>query len=115
MNQQGNFIWETAAFAVGHHQGTANPGEPGNVVLSGHISSISEGNVFTNLPKGKGGDGIIVRTPERDHLYAVDSIKTVLPTDVHVLESTDEYRAILITRVPNRVYTHRLIVSALEV
>jgi sortase A len=112
LDHSGALVWETAAFAVGHHQGSANPGEPGNVVLSGHISSVSEGAVFARLPQIQEGDGIVVRTPDRDYLYAVASLQTVLPTDIHVLEPTAEQRAILITCVPDHVYTHRLIVSA---
>lgn len=115
LDKDGNLVWETAAFAVGHHQGSANPGEAGNVVLSGHISSVSEGAVFAKLPAAKLGDGVVVRTPDRDHLYTVTSVQTVLPTDVHVLDPSDEYRLILITCVPDRVYTHRLIVTATQV
>lgn len=115
LDQNNNLIWETAAFAVGHHEGSANPGEPGNVVLSGHISSIREGAVFNHLPNVQLGDGVVVRTPERDHLFVVDNIKTVLPTDVQVLSPTGENRVILITCVPDRVYTHRLIVSGARV
>src|SRR5206468_4008811 len=29
-------IWDVAKYAVGHHKGTANPGDPGNIVLAGH-------------------------------------------------------------------------------
>ncbi len=28
--------WEVAKYAVGHHEGTANPGQGGNIVLAGH-------------------------------------------------------------------------------
>jgi sortase A len=115
LDQKGSLVWETAAFAVGHHEGSANPGEPGNVVLSGHISSVREGNIFNQLPRVQVGEGIIVRSPERDYLYAVDTIKTVLPTEIHVLEPTEREQAILITCVPDRVYTHRLIVTAVRV
>lgn len=115
LDPQGNLIWETAAFAVGHHEGSANPGENGTIVLSGHISSLREGAVFARLPEVKLGDGVILRTPERDHLYEVNNIKTVLPTEVHVLDPTGENRVVLITCVPDRVYSHRLIVSGAHV
>ncbi|MEK7874546.1 MAG: hypothetical protein AAB502_11910, partial [Chloroflexota bacterium] len=35
--KDGVLEWEIAKWAVGHHQGTANPGELGNIVMSGHI------------------------------------------------------------------------------
>ena len=50
-DDKGRLLWETAAFAVGHHKGSGLPGESGNVVLSGHISSPREGNVFNKLPQ----------------------------------------------------------------
>lgn len=51
-NEKGELVWETTKHAVGHHVGTANPGEVGSVVMSGHISSPvrREGNVFSRLP-----------------------------------------------------------------
>ncbi len=35
-NNQQVAIWEVAKYAVGHHVGSANPGQPGNIVLAGH-------------------------------------------------------------------------------
>lgn len=35
----GKPVWDTAAFAVGYHRGTAEPGTRGNTVMAGHISS----------------------------------------------------------------------------
>ena len=109
---QGHFLWETAAFAVGYHKGTGLPGEAGNVVLSGHISSPHEGNVFNKLPKVQTGDGIIVSTPERQYLYVVTDIKTVTPDAVEVLDPTDEAIVTMLTCVPDGIYSHRLVVRA---
>jgi sortase A len=109
---QGHFLWETAAFAVGYHKGTGLPGDAGNVVLSGHISSPHEGNVFNKLPKVKAGDGIIVSTPEHQYLYVVTDIKTVTPDAVEVLDPTDEAIVTLLTCVPDGIYSHRLVVRA---
>ena len=64
VDEHGELVWETPKHAVGHHLGTANPGETGNVVLSGHINSPirQEGNVFSKLPRVKLGDEVIVET-----------------------------------------------------
>jgi len=110
VNKTGSAIWETAAFAVGFHRGSANPGEPGNVVLSGHISSPHEGAVFNKLPNLKVGDGVIIATPERHFIYLVSDIQTVKPNAVEVLNSSTSEIATLITCVPDGVYSHRLIV-----
>jgi LPXTG-site transpeptidase (sortase) family protein len=109
---QGHLLWETAAFAVGHHKGTGLPGEPGNVVLSGHISSPHEGAVFSKLPQVKPGDGIIVSTAERQFLYVVVNTKVVTPDAVEVLDPTDQSMVTMITCVPDGVYSHRLVVKA---
>ncbi|MGE3269628.1 MAG: sortase [Chloroflexota bacterium] len=109
---QGHILWETAAFAVGHHRGTGLPGESGNVVLSGHISSPHEGAVFHNLPKVEPGDGVIVSTTDRQYLYTVVEAKVVTPDTVEVLDPTDKSIVTMITCVPDGVYSHRLVVRA---
>lgn len=109
---QGHLLWETAAFAVGHHKGSALPGENGNMVLSGHISSPREGAVFNKLPNVKAGDGIVVGTAERQFLYVVAETKVVTPDAVEVLDPTDHAIVTLLTCVPDGVYSHRLVVRA---
>jgi len=112
LDNRGQLAWETAAFAVGHHAGSANPGQVGNVVLSGHISSPHEGDVFRNLPKVQLGDGVIVVTADQQFLYRVVDIQVVLPQAVEVLEPSDRSIVTLITCVPDGVYSHRLVVRA---
>ncbi len=111
-DDQGELVWETAPFAAGHHVGTANPGEQGNVVISGHISSTKEGAVFKRLPEIKVGDGIVVVTSERDYLYRVVDNRVVEPTQVEVMGSTPEEVLTLITCVPDGIYSQRLVVTA---
>ncbi|HDN80599.1 MAG TPA: sortase, partial [Chloroflexi bacterium] len=48
--------WETADYAAGHHFNSANPGENGNVVISGHHNI--KGKVFNRLWELKPGDEI---------------------------------------------------------
>ncbi len=112
INKRGELVWETAAFAVGHHRGTAGPGQPGNMVLSGHISSPAEGAVFRRLPDVKVGDGVIVMTDERQFLYRVFNVQVVTPDQVRVMDPTAESTATLLTCVPDGIYSHRLVVSA---
>jgi LPXTG-site transpeptidase (sortase) family protein len=109
---QGHLLWETAAFAIGHHKGSALPGENGNVVLSGHISSPREGAVFNKLPNVKAGDGIVIGTAERQYLYVVAETRVVTPDAVEVLDPTDHAILTLLTCVPDGIYSHRLVVRA---
>jgi LPXTG-site transpeptidase (sortase) family protein len=112
LDRRGQLAWETAPFAVGQHKGLAGPGQNGNMVLSGHVSSPSEGAVFHRLPDVKVGEGVIVGTDERQYLYRVVDVKTVTPDQVAVLDQTPDPTATLITCVPDGIYSHRLVVTA---
>jgi LPXTG-site transpeptidase (sortase) family protein len=112
LDKRGQLAWETAPFAIGHHRGTAGPGQNGNMVLSGHISSPGEGAVFHHLPDLKVGEGVIVATDERQYLYRVVDRKVVTPDEVSVMEPTPDPTATLITCVPDGIYSHRLVVTA---
>ncbi len=112
VNENGELVWDTAPFAVGHHNGTANPGEVGNVVMSGHISSRSEGAVFKSLPEVKVGDGVVVVTKERDFLYQIVDRQIVEPGQIEILNTDGGEMLTLITCFPDRVYTHRLVLKA---
>ncbi len=112
--EDGEWQWERPKNAVGHLVGTGNPGEPGNIVTSGHISSPQrgEGQVFKRLPDIKLGDVVILYTPVRAFAYQVVAKKVVLPTEVSALNPTPDETLTLITCVPDFIYSHRLIVTA---
>jgi sortase A len=112
LDKYGKIAWETAPFAVGQHKGMAGPGQNGNMVLSGHISSPNEGNVFHALPQLKVGEGVIVATDERQYLYRVESTSTVSPDDVSVLDQTPDPTLTLLTCYPDRIYSQRWVVKA---
>lgn len=113
--QEGVLIWETAPFEVGHHIDTANPGQAGNIVMSGHISTTRAGSVFKRLPEVAIGDAVILFTAEDEFLYQVVETKVVLPSETGVMAPTSDRTLTLITCVPDGVYTHRLIVVAKQV
>lgn len=114
VNDQGELVWETAKHAVGHHQGTANPGDPGNIVMSGHISSPvkQEGNVFSRLPDLKTGAEVFVDTLQGSYEYRVVSRRVVEPAEVGVMGATDSQVLTRITCFPDWIYSHRLVVVA---
>ena len=112
LDRLGHLAWETAPFAVGQHKGLAGPGQIGNMVLSGHISSPNEGAIFHRLPELKVGEGIIVSTDERQYLYQVVDTKVVTPDEVSVMDQTPDATATLLTCVPDGIYSHRLGISA---
>jgi sortase A len=111
-DDQGRVLWETAPFAVGHHKGSGMPGETGNVVLSGHISSPREGAIFHDLPHLETGMSVIVATLDRQYLYTIVETRVVTPDAVEVLDPTDQAIITMLTCVPDGIYSHRLVVRA---
>ncbi len=118
--KDGVLEWEIAKWAVGHHKGTANPGELGNMVFSGHISSplLREGAVFKRLPEipklldaGQVVD-IIISTDKTRYLYRVVGWELVKPEALDVFAQTAEPTATLITCYPDYSYWDRLIIRS---
>ncbi|MBC7222996.1 MAG: sortase [Anaerolineae bacterium] len=62
-------VWEMVSHAAGHHRGSANPGERGNVVLSGHHNIAGE--VFREV-SAIGEPGACLRLGDEVILYAAD-------------------------------------------
>jgi sortase A len=102
--------WEVADYMAGHHTGTANPGEMGNVVIAGHRDI--RGKVFYYLDKLKEGDEIFLYTGLGVYRYIVRGSTQVAPTRTDVMNPTDDARLTLITCTPIGLATKRLIVGA---
>lgn len=100
--------WEELKRGVGHHIGSANSGERGNMVLSGHNDIFGE--VFRDLDKLDLGDEIIVYAGDVPYRYIVKAKRIVEPTDVSVMAPTTKPIVTLITCYPYRIDTHRLVV-----
>lgn len=89
--------WEVPKFAAGHLEGTAQPFQAGNVVLAGHVESISSGNVFANLWRLRPGDEIRLYTQVAVVRYRVEKVETVSNDDVQVVAPTPREQLTLIT------------------
>lgn len=81
--------------AVGHIEGTALPGEPGNVGLAGHRDTF-----FRGLAHIRKGDRIWLRTLEGNFEYQVDMLRIVGPADVDVLNASSAPTLTLVTCYP---------------
>ncbi len=68
-NGQQVAVWQVAEYAVGHHRGSANPGEGSNIVLAGHVGGY--GKVFKDLINVREGDQIILFAGGEQRLYVV--------------------------------------------
>ena len=81
--------------AVGHIPGTALPGERGNIGIAGHRDTF-----FHKLQNIREDDLITLTTHDRSYLYFVESAQIVDPTDVQVLQSSNEPILTLVTCYP---------------
>jgi sortase A len=112
-------VWDTVETGVGHHQGSAQPGERGNVVISGH--SRGQGSFAQLAELASGDEVVLVAEDGRSYLYRVVEMVTVAEVGASLEERrahaqymlpTDDARLTLITCWPPWAYTHRLIVIA---
>jgi len=105
---------------VAHLQGTAMPGEAGNMAVFGHSSNYawSKGKynyVFAILNKLAPGDEITLYQNHKKYVYQVTSSTLVGPKDVNVLLSGDKPVLSLITCWPPGTTVKRMVVSASQV
>ncbi len=102
---------------VVHYPGTAEPGDKGNVVITGHSSYFTWDpgrfkDVFALLHQVNIGDTIIVYHEQQKYVYQVYDKKVVMPDQVDVLTQKSEDRLTLITCTPVGTNLKRLIVLA---
>lgn len=111
--------WRVADYAASHDEGSANPGDGGNIVITGHDDW--RGEVFKNLEHVKVGDQVVLTTADGQHRYAVSQILYRLEVGAPLSErlATGRYlglipdeRVTLVTCWPYGIDDHRLIVIA---
>ncbi len=107
--------WQTVPFVALQYRELGRVGGRGNAVISGHVVTINEGNVFRDLNKLDFGDSIQVRTDEGAFTYIVEDMSLVKPDQIEVMEQTQDYRLTLITcggefDSRSRSFSHRLVV-----
>lgn len=100
--------WEELKQGVGHRVGSVNPGERGNMILSGHNDVYGE--PFRDLEKLEIGSDVLVYAGATPYRYIVKTKRVVVPTDLSPLAPSRLPIVTLITCTPYRVGTHRLIV-----
>ena len=103
--------WEQLKKGVAQHIGTPNPGESGNIVLSGHNDVYGE--VFRDLDRLSPGDSIVLFTNQRQYTYIITGTQMAESTAVEVIAPTSDARVTLISCHPYLVDIHRIVVSAI--
>lgn len=105
---------------VVQYPGTANPGERGNVFLTGHSSyywwvKTDYRNVFALQPELRPGDLIVIYYNQRRYLYKTSATYEVSPTQTGVLKPTPTPILTLSTCVPVGTSYRRKIVQAKQI
>lgn len=113
------YVWETPVYAVGHRNTSENPGQRGNIVLSGHNNTLGE--VFRTLDKLEPGDLIYLYTFDAEFVYVVTEKNLVLGVSTDERDMADHARytartpdetLTLISCWPYVTYTHRIYITA---
>jgi LPXTG-site transpeptidase (sortase) family protein len=86
---------QTLRLGVGHIQGTALPGEPGNSGIAGHRDTF-----FRPLKDIRTSDEIQIQTATGISRYQVDWVRVVAPDDTGILTSSASSSITLITCYP---------------
>ncbi len=103
--------------SVGHVEGTSLPvgGKGSHSALSAH-TGLPSAVLFSNLDQMKEGDTFSVFIMGDEHIYQVDKISVVLPSDTSELYiDPGEDWITLITCTPYGVNTHRLLVRGTRI
>ena len=103
---------DTLERAVGHVVGTSLPvgGSSTHAVLSAH-SGMASSKLFSDIDQLAVGDVFYIHVLGEVLAYKVDTINTVLPTDMSLLQIEDGKDLVtLVTCTPFGVNTHRLLV-----
>ena len=111
--------WVVPAYAVGHANASARPGEPGNIVMNGHNNTL--GQVFRRLPELAPGDEIRLYTQDREFTYVVQEQRIVREVGASSAERAEmswliaprpDETLTLVSCWPYVSYTHRIFVIA---
>ena len=94
----------------GHWPGSAMPGQAGNIVVGGHRTS--KNRVFRNVDQLVAGDQIVFTDDVGTHVYAVDRVEIVQPTDVWIINPTPTPTATLFACHPPGSTAQRIVVFA---
>lgn len=100
----------TLDFGPGHWPGSAMPGQVGNVVVAGHRTSKHK--VFRNVDQLVAGDEIVFTDDTGVHVYVVERVEIIEPTELWIVDPTDTPRATLFACHPPGSTAQRIAVFA---
>lgn len=102
--------WDQLKKGIAQHLDTADPGQPGNLVVAAHNDIFGE--IFRDLDQLKPGDQIQVYTAAEKFVYTITGTRIVEPDEVSVMDPTVSPTLTLISCYPYLVDTQRIVVFA---
>lgn len=106
----GKLEYDVPRLEAGQYTGTARPGDPGNVVIGGHVAQRGIDGVFEALPGVVAGDVVEVYRGDQVFRYSITEIRVVAADATDVMGHTQEATLTLITCFPDDGYRERLVV-----
>lgn len=88
-----NGNWKVSDSVANHGQGSAYPGQEGNMVIFAHARR----NMFINLRDVTTNDDIYVLTNKKWYVYKVSDIREATPEQVELIAPTNDERITLFT------------------
>lgn len=98
----------TLDLGPGHWPGTALPGQPGNVVLAGHRTTLNK--AFADLDQLEPDDEVTLNTTEGTYVYDVVSTEIVDPSALWIADQTEQRTATLFACHPPGSVSQRIVV-----
>lgn len=110
-----NGAYDASWWDVGHQKDSPDPGEPGNSVFNGHVSTINAGHVFRNLKDVKAGDAVFVYSDVFRTEWSVTDVLSVPSDESDFMDQTPDARVTLYTcdgvwNPVDRQFSNRLVV-----
>ncbi len=102
--------WDQLKKGIAQHIDSADPGQPGNLVVSAHNDIFGE--IFRDLDQLKPGDEIQVYTAAEKFTYVITGSRIVEPTEVGIMDPSVGPTLTLISCYPYLVDTQRIVVFA---
>lgn len=105
---------------IAHYPNTSLPGETGNIFVTGHSSNYrwakgSYNYIFANLNKLSNDDLIVVYWSDVKYIYKVFEVIVVPPSDVSVMNQTNDSIISLMTCDPPGTTLKRRVVKAVQI
>ena len=108
--RQGQLQYGVPRLGAGHYSGTVAPGDAGNAVIAGHVSSRSGPAVFRELPKVRIGEIVEVFRGGKIYRYSITEMRVVAADATAVMAQTQDATLTLITCSPGGSFQKRFVV-----